>query len=149
MRVFLLFVLASLLAAANEAAEARILKVLPHLLDAKGRHALSPSLYERDAYQARLRADLELVKGMRFDVNWTAPKKGQNFKLRLEVRGGNSDLVKPVLFEQEVTRRGWRSTWSTISLSQEQYAQVGQVIAWRATLWDGEAMVGEQKSFLW
>ena len=40
---------------ASSARVARITKVLPHLLDDKGRHTLSPSLYERDAYQAELR----------------------------------------------------------------------------------------------
>ena len=35
-------------------AEAKISKVLPHWLDKKGRHTLSPSLFERDAYQAQL-----------------------------------------------------------------------------------------------
>ncbi len=38
------------------AAPAKVIKVLPHFLDQKGRHALSPSLYDRDAYQAHLRS---------------------------------------------------------------------------------------------
>ena len=33
-------------------AASKISKVLPHLLDKQGRHTLSPSLLERDAYQA-------------------------------------------------------------------------------------------------
>ena len=36
----------------------KISKVLPHWLDLQGRHTLSPSLLERDAYQAKLRAGL-------------------------------------------------------------------------------------------
>ncbi len=49
-RVLLLFVLATLAFPAAGAASARIAKVLPQLLDLEGRHALSPSLYDRDAY---------------------------------------------------------------------------------------------------
>src|SRR5258705_13546151 len=52
------------------AATGRIIKVLPHFLDLKGRHSLSPSLYDRDAYQARLRDHREERSGMRFDIEW-------------------------------------------------------------------------------
>jgi hypothetical protein len=38
------------------AATGRLMKVLPEYLDAKGLTSLSPSLFERDAYQAILRA---------------------------------------------------------------------------------------------
>ena len=37
------------------ASTGRVFKVLPHFLDTNGVHTLSPSLYERDAYQAHLR----------------------------------------------------------------------------------------------
>jgi len=38
-----------------EATEGRVIKVLPLFLDLKGRESLSPSLYDRDAYQSQLR----------------------------------------------------------------------------------------------
>ena len=38
---------------------ARVIKVLHHLIDAKGRNALAPSLFERDAYQIHLRENPE------------------------------------------------------------------------------------------
>src|SRR5439155_1231097 len=44
-----------LLALPLRGAEAKIYKVLPTFIDKEGRHSLSPSLYERDAYQAQLR----------------------------------------------------------------------------------------------
>jgi len=40
---------------ASDAASGRVVKVLPLLLDLKGRDAVSPSLYDRDAYQVYLR----------------------------------------------------------------------------------------------
>src|SRR5690349_20263207 len=70
------------------AATGRITKVLPHLLDLEGRHALSPSLYDRDAYQARLRQHREQVSGIRFDVQWKAkgPVSAQ-LSVIVEMRG--------------------------------------------------------------
>ena len=101
----------------GEAATGRIIKVLPHLLDRDGRHTLSPSLYERDAYQAFLRKNPEQCSGLRFDVHWKA-KRVAGTRLLLRVDG-------------------------------DSYRKVGEVIAWRATLWEGDRLVAEQKSFLW
>src|SRR5262249_3609247 len=54
-------------------ATARLVKVLPQLTDRQGRVALSPSLYERDAYQAYLRKHQEERGGIRFQVQWKSP----------------------------------------------------------------------------
>ena len=87
MRPVVFILLVSLLLVSNgHAASGRIFKVLPHLIDREGKHALSPSLYERDAYQARLRANPQLRKGLRFDVYWKA-KDAQALRLRVEMRG--------------------------------------------------------------
>lgn len=50
----------------------RVTKVLLHFLDLQGHSALSPSLYDRDAYQAQLRKHPEQCSGMRFDILWRA-----------------------------------------------------------------------------
>ena len=70
---------------ANGAQPGKISKVLPHWLDLQGRHTLSPSLLERDAYQAKLRADRSLCSGIRFEVKW-AKNTSDNVKLQLELR---------------------------------------------------------------
>ena len=87
MRVAISLLLLAVCASAS-AASGRIIKVLPHLLDLQGRHALSPSLYDRDAYQAYLREHPEKQSGIRFDVEWSA-KAGpeEALKLLVEVRG--------------------------------------------------------------
>jgi hypothetical protein len=137
------------LPATSKADDAKILKVLPHFLDAKGRHTLSPSLYERDAYQARLRNHPELVSGLRFDVQWKPRgSKGKDLKLRLELRGGKADS-KPMTIEEKVKAKGLFTTWSKLSMSKQQFQTLGGITAWRATLWDGEKMLNESKSFLW
>ncbi len=135
------------------AASARILKVLPHFLDRNGRHTLSPSLYDRDAYQARLREHPELRSGLRFDVQWRGRTgRPATLKLRLELRGSaRGELPTQQVLETTVRvgRSGAGSGWVALRLSGEPYEQFGDLTAWRATLWDGDTLLAEQKSFLW
>ena len=135
-----------------EAASGRVFKVLPHLLDQQGRHTLSPSLYERDAYQAYLRERPAEISGIRYDVQWKAKgRPAGELKLRLELRGiaKGGDLPDEFLLEQRVEPGGWLSRWTGLALSGEDYKNFGQVTAWRVSLWEGEQLLGEQKSFLW
>jgi len=132
------------------AATGRVAKVLPHFLDLKGRHTLSPSLYDRDAYQAQLRQHPEQRSGIRYDVLWRAPKSAAGkLTLRAELRGiAQGDLPRQTTVEQQV-QPGARSRWTSLTLTGEDYKKFGQVTAWRVTLWDGEQLLGEQRSFLW
>ena len=57
---------------ASDAVSGRVVKVLPLLLDLKGRDAVSPSLYDRDAYQVYLRQHTNEISAIRFDVLWKA-----------------------------------------------------------------------------
>ena len=152
-RCRLIILPALLLAAALSSAVAatgRVIKVLPHFLDLKGRHALSPSLYDRDAYQAQLRQHPEQRSGMRFDVLWKArTDRGATLKLRAELRGiaqGNLPRQKTLETEAKPGRLGH---WTSLTLGGNDYKDFGEVTAWRVTLWDGDELVGEQKSFLW
>jgi hypothetical protein len=134
----------------SQAASGRVVKVLPHLLDLEGRHSTSPSLYDRDAYQAELRAHPEKRSGIRFDILWRGRgEPRQKAKLRVELRGaakGNVPSEKTI--ETEVTLTGI-SKWAALKLEGEEYKKFGEVTAWRVTLWDGDQLLGEQKSFLW
>ena len=166
------------LAGASQNASAgasKIIKVLPHYLDKEGHASVSPSLYERDGYQADLRRNLKACSGLRFDVQWkTPPKAGANLKLRVEVLGGepksagvgtpgraievvgaaaSGDIrttkAKPVVVETPVrARTGW-SRWTPVLLTGEGYQKAGAISSWRVTLWDGDRLLAEQKSFLW
>ena len=134
-----------------DAATGTVIKVLPQFLDSKGRHALSPSLYERDAYQAILRQHPEQRSSIRFAVQWKAhgPAAGP-LKLHVQVRGvTHGELPDEINLDQELPHGGWFSHWAIVTLTKEQYKTIGDVTAWRVTLWDGDQMVGEQKSFLW
>ena len=133
------------------AATGRVIKVLPQFLDLKGRNSLTPSLYERDLYQATLRLHTNECSGMRFQVQWKA--KGQTaapLKLWLELRGvARGDYPKRLTLEKPVEPRSRFSHWAQFDLVGEAYKEFGQVTAWRVTLWEGSRLLGEQKSFLW
>jgi hypothetical protein len=128
----------------------RVSKVLPHFLDLQGRSALSPSLYDRDAYQAQLRQHPEQCSGMRFDVLWRARSLTNRLaKLRVELRGtAKGNLPSQITLEAEGRITG-TSHWTKVPLEGEKYKAFGAITAWRVTLWSGGQMIGEQKSFLW
>lgn len=137
-------------AGAADAVNGRLLKVLPFFLDLQGRIATSPSLYDRDAYQAYLRGNTNKVSGMRFDVLWkAAPAPGEKIKIAIELRGvGTNSTPRLETLETNVAPGTYRQ-WTKLPLADADYRNFGTVIAWRARLWNGDQMLGEQQSFLW
>ena len=133
---------------ASAAGHGRVEKVLPFLLDKQGQEATSPSLFDRDAYQARLRDHSELVSGMRVDVLWKA-RGMTTATVRVELRGVNDHGLPQLKTLETSVKPGYFHHWATVSLTGDAYKQFGAVVAWRVTLWDGDQMLGEQKSFLW
>jgi hypothetical protein len=133
-----------------QAAPARILKVLPHYLDLEGRESLSPSLYERDAYQFYLRQHPEKRSALRFVVNWKAKHlRSEKLLLRIELKNSGGDIAQPVVLERPVRPGRLFSAWSSLVLEGADYHSFGQLLAWRASLWKGDQLLAEQKSFLW
>jgi hypothetical protein len=139
-------------AMAAPASTGEVIKVLPEFLDLKGRNSLSPSLYERDAYQVILREHPEQRSGIRFYVHWKTkgPPWGP-LKLRVELRGSaEGNLPKRLTLEQALLKSGGLfGRWTNVTLSGEDYKKFGAVVAWRVTLWEGETLLGEQRSYLW
>lgn len=134
------------------AAEAtgKVIKVLPHYLDLKGRQSLSPSLYERDAYQAYLREHPEECSTVRFDVQWKAKRVPvASCRIRVEVRGSEKHTLEPLMIESAVNPRRWGGQWSGIVIPAQEYEMLGSIVAWRVTLWSAGELLGEQQSFLW
>lgn len=129
-----------------------VIKVLPEFLDLKGRNALSPSLYERDAYQLTLREHPERRSGMRFYVQWKAPKAvWEPLLVRVELRGiAEGRLPRQTSLEQPLANPGGHTShWAELTLNGEAYKTFGTVTAWRVTLWEGQTLLGRQQSFLW
>lgn len=136
------------LSGSAHAADPRIIKVLPQLIDLQGRNSVSPSLYERDAYQEMLRKNPEKRSGISFVVQWTA-KHSQELILRIEMRGVRDNAVRIEKLAVPVKKTGFFSKWTSVVLNGPAYKNFGELAAWRATLWDGNRQVAEQKSFLW
>jgi hypothetical protein len=87
---------------------------------------------------------------LRFDVNWKAERVHRsNLKLRLELRTSKGDFGKPVVIDAAVKAPLLFGRWSSLTLPREAYEGIGEIIAWRVSLWDGELMLAEEKSFLW
>lgn len=139
------------LGSAAESSRVKAIKVFQFLVDAEGRHALSPSLLDRDAYQAHLRKHPAKVSGLRFVIQWKRQSGAVTRpSIRLEVRHGNGntigELSKTALLK---VRKARRSQWHRITISGEEYARLGKVIAWRVSFWDEETMLAQEESFLW
>jgi hypothetical protein len=153
MRRFLLilFLLGSLsMASASDAVTGHIVKVLPLFLDLNAQDAISPSLYDRDAYQLYLRNHTNEISAMRFDVLWSTSNAGTNdLGLRLELRGvGPEGVPRQTTLEQTVAPHYFHH-WTSLPFAGGDYKNFGTVVAWRATLWSGPKLLDEQKSFLW
>ena len=153
MRALLIFLASLGLVAAAHAADAvtgKIVKVLPFFLDQQGRDATSPSLFDRDAYQAYLREHTNDVSALRFDVLWKATKSpDEKIKIQVELRGvGDGGVPKLKKLVADVVPETFRK-WTAIPLAGADYKNFGAVVAWRVTLWNSGQMLGEQKSFLW
>ena len=135
----------------SRAATGRVIKVLPLFTDLQGRVAISPSLYDRDAYQVILRDHPEQRSGIRYDIQWkTKGPVWSQLKLRAELRGvAQGNLPKELMLEKNVEPKGRFSHWSELMLTGADYKGLVEVTAWRVTLWEGDQMIGEQKSFLW
>jgi hypothetical protein len=149
--LMILLLLGSLSAAfASNVATGRIVKVLPLLLDAKSQDAISPSLYDRDAYQAYLREHTNEISAVRYDILWKASNVGDTkLKLRIELHGvDTNNLPHQITLERTVTPKFF-SHWTSLKLEGADYKNFGAISCWRATLWSGDQMLGEQKSFLW
>jgi hypothetical protein len=134
------------------AATGRVVKVLPQFLDLKGRNSLSPSLYERDAYQAVLRDHPDRRSGMCFNVEWkTKGAVWEPLTVQVELRGvTEGNLPKQmVLYRRADNTGGWFTHWTQVTLSADDYKKIGSVTAWRVSLWEGQRLLGQQQSFLW
>jgi hypothetical protein len=143
--IALLVVLASAVVASAESA--KVIKVLPHFLDLKGRSAVHPSLFDRDAYQQELRAAPTNRSALRFDVQWKA-EGYYGLTLRIDAKGLKGKVPTNETLEQSV-KEGRFSKWTGLTLAGERYQRFGELISWRATILNGTNVVAEQKSFLW
>jgi hypothetical protein len=89
---------------------------------------------------------------MRFAVQWKARGKSDGeLKLRVEIRGvaQGGGLPPTAILEQPVKSGFLFSHWAYLPLTSEEFKRINEVTAWRTTLWEGDKLLSEQKSFLW
>ena len=124
--------------------------MLPHYLDDQGRHTLSPDLFQRDAYQEYLFQNPEVVSTVRYDAFWGAfaSKQGPD-TVRLDLRGTRNGEPTDHSIEAAVAdnRRGRK--WVGVTVSPEDYAGIGRVVAWRLVASKDGQEVETARSFLW
>ena len=132
-------------------ASTEILKVLPHWLDRQGRHTVSPSLFERDAYQLHLKEHREEVSTIRFDVNWRLKERGlQGCTLHLEARFGSEEGIQTL--EQKTlieTGKRRKKGWSGLRIPEASFDVQSNLIAWRVRVMRGDEVLATRTSFLW
>lgn len=151
MRFFLaILILAGAVSTTIAADSGKIVKVLPLYLDLKGRDAISPSLFDRDAYQAQLRENPTNISAIRFDILWkTSGLKNAKLKLRVEMRGvAENGLPRQTAVEAKITPHFFHH-WTSLKLGGDEFKHFGSLVAWKTTLWNGNELIAEQKSFLW
>lgn len=145
-QALLLMILTSYVASA---AEQRIIKVLPHFMDKQGRHAQSPSLFERDAYQKWLRENPNEQSGIRYDIQWQSYISGE-YTLKLELLGRvEKGRAQTKTVDIALNVKNSRRHWDSIKFVGADYKKFGQIVAWRVSIWQGGKMLGKQQSFLW
>ena len=127
-----------------------IVKVLPLLLNRTGHDALSPSLFDRDAYQFYLRAHTNEISGIRYDVLWKArTPAGQPVKIKVELKAVGPDGGPRAKTLEITVNPGRFRHWTEIPLTGEDFVKLGPVVAWRTSIWAGDQLLGSQQSFLW
>lgn len=104
----------------------------------------------RAKYQMALSKSRSNQYGMRFNIRWGG--KGEVLPtalIRLEIRGimGNEPTQKTVTFTYNDFRRG--TQWSEIDILGDDFASLGQITAWRASLISDGQVLAEKRSFLW
>jgi hypothetical protein len=102
MRIFALIILAAGCSALQPQSGPNIVKVLPHYLDAFGNHTDGPTLLHRDVYQDKLRKNPDLVRAVRYDVNWQGTGE---VTVRLEIRSAEIRQFVQRKIEQKIEQK--------------------------------------------
>ncbi len=138
------------LAPLARAEQARVVKVWAQYLDKRGRHTLEASLFKRDAFQADLRKHPAERGGLRVVVQWKAHDVDwAKVRVRVEVRGLEGNTLRTETLEVPGVKNGWLSHWSELRLTGTKFENFGNIVAWRASLWEGARELSSQQSFLW
>ena len=150
MRLKLSILLTFLLVFSVQAGSVKIFKVLPHYLDKDGHNTLSPSLFERDRYQALLRLDQTKCSTIRFDVQWRNTLKNfDDLSITVEMRGTKTNSPTISFSEKISSRKSIWSKWTKIRIPEEDFKELEGLGAWRVMIKNGDEILKEERSFMW
>lgn len=149
----ILFLLSILVLVRGEDVDGFSVKKVNHeFLDLEGNATgIIGSFAAKARYQREIESTSQ-VSGMRFHVLWKAessPSKGLTVKLETRGLDGNSG---------KETRQFWVKSYpigssldgtTVFDITGESWKKQGKMMAWRATLLQGDAVMAERKSFLW
>ena len=85
---------------------------------------------------------------MQFQIQWKS-RTIEPLKLRLEMRGTKAAETTTVTLETQVRHLAGFNKWTALTVKGDDYARLGDLNSWRVSLWDGDKLLAEQKSFLW
>lgn len=127
-----------------------ITKVHVVLNDTGYRSGRNPALeFERKYwnYGAVSQADLEEKRGHIFVFSWENQGPVADLEARFEYRQkGSHGEVRTLTVAHPKTEGGVRSIFQVVGRA---YREWGPVASWRFSIWNGDKLVGEQKSFVW
>ena len=128
-----------------------VLKVNRTLLDPLGHETdVVGNLKGEAVYQYALRHDPNRQTGARFHIKWKSPKRAERIRLVLELQGlsTTNESTRATLTANQPDMDGW-AEWTTVDITGEQFKKLGEIMAWRVTLYSGDRVMAEQPSANW
>lgn len=98
-------------------------------------------------YGAITAAQKEAVRGQIYVISWRNDGPPDRFSARFEYRQTKTrDQIKVQTLDNPAVNGNVRSIFKVTGA---EYRQDGPVVSWRFTVWRGNRIVGEEKSFIW
>jgi hypothetical protein len=128
-----------------------VLKVNRTLLDQFGHETdVVGDLQGQAAYQYDLRHDPFRQRGARFHIKWKAPRRAERIRLVLDLQGLNpaNESTRATVAAHQPDMDGW-AEWTTLDIKGQQFKKLGEIMAWRVTLYSGDQVMAELPSANW
>ncbi|MES2308360.1 MAG: hypothetical protein V4507_05820 [Verrucomicrobiota bacterium] len=112
-------------------------------------HGNAPLEFERKywMYGAVTQEQIDARKGQYFVISWANKGAVRNVEARLEYRQSKTkDIVRTLSLHYPSAGGTNRSQFSVLGKA---YQEGGEIQSWRFTLWSGDELLAETKSFIW
>ena len=131
----------------------KVIKVNHEWIDSEGHtHAEIADFPAKAKYQKTL-DDTGKHSGIRFHIHWTTPSaRLPHFAVKLEVQGYDAKTQRETLETLLATypkNPRFKSGWSRLDIKRDTLERLGDLMAWKVTLFQNGQFVAERKSFTW